>query len=306
MKMKFNYSRADVITMVKNTLLILLGTVILAVGVGVFMVPFNIVAGGVSGVAIALDMVIPFEFVTVDLLVMVLNWALFIVGFIILGKNFTLKSLVSAIAYPPLLALAMKLASPDVLGGYFYLAESAHGDIALIIAALVGGALVGVGCAVTYFGGGSTGGTDIIAFVICKFFPRLKSSKVIFYVDASVVLLGVFIVRDMILSLLGIVAAIVGAILIDKVFLGGSKSFIAQIITEKHEELRLEVIDKLKRGATVIDVVGGYTGVPRKMLLVSFKISQYNEILNAINKIDKMAFVTVHRAHEINGEGWTR
>ena len=62
----------------------------------------------------------------------------------------------------------------------------------------------------------------------------------------------------------------------------------------------------MDRTTTIIDAVGGYTGNGLKMLMVTFKMGQYSEFLNIINKIDKCAFVTIHQAHEINGEGWTR
>ena len=89
-------------------------------------------------------------------------------------------------------------------------------------------------------------------------------------------------------------------------FLGSSRSFIAHIISEKCDEINKEITGNIDRGSTIIDVTGGYTGKPRRMLMVSFTMNQYSEIINAVNKIDKNAFVTVHQAREINGEGWTR
>jgi NAD(P)H-hydrate epimerase len=71
-------------------------------------------------------------------------------------------------------------------------------------------------------------------------------------------------------------------------------------------KINREIIEKLDRSSTVVDVVGGYTGDSKKMLMVSFKVNQYSELLNIIHKADKNAFVTIHQAHEISGEGWTR
>ena len=128
----------------------------------------------------------------------------------------------------------------------------------------------------------------------------------IFIVDASIVILGMFIIGDFVLSLLGIFSAFIAALMVDKVFIGSSKSFIAQIISSKYEIINKEIIEKVDRGSTIIDVIGGYTGEPRKMIMVSFTVNQYAEILNIIHRNDKTAFLTIHQAHEINGEGWTR
>lgn len=292
----------------KNTLLVILGTAILAFGTAIFMIPYELVAGGISGMAIVLNLILPegLSFITVDILITVLTWVLFLLGLIFLGKSFAFKTLISTLVYPPAISLFMHLVSPDVLGGYFYLAGGEYQEIAFILSALVGGACVGIGCAFAFLGGGSTGGVDIIAFIICKYFPKLKSSKVIFAIDALIVVLGVFAVKDLTVSMLGIVCALISALLVDKVFLGGRVAFIAHIVSDEYEKINELVITKLERTTTIVDATGGYSGAGKKMLIISFTMAQYAEMMNIINIADKNAFVTIHKAHEINGEGWTR
>lgn len=292
--------------LLKNLALTFFGTVVAAFGTAVFLVPFSLVAGGMSGIAIAIDLFIDSEIITVELIVTVLSWTLFFAGLIVLGRSFALKTLLSTVVYPPALTLFRLLVSPDVFGGYFYLEGSEHPEIALITAAIVGGALVGTGCALAFLGGGSTGGVDVIAFIICKIFPRLRSSKVIFLVDAVIVVLGAVATRNMIISLLGITTALVSSIVIDKLFLGGSRAFVASIISENYDEINRLVIERLDRTTTITTVTGGYTGKEKRLITVSFTMRQYSELISIINKADKSAFVTVHSAHEINGEGWTR
>ena len=166
--------------------------------------------------------------------------------------------------------------------------------------------MVGAGCAITFVGGGSTGGVDVISFIICKIFKRAKSSVVFFLIDSTIILGGMFVIGSFVLTLLGILSAFVSALMIEKVFIGSSKSFIAQIITDKYEIINRDIIEKVDRGSTVIDIIGGYSGQPKKMIMVSFTVNQYAEIMNTIHKHDKTAFVTIHQAHEIRGEGWTR
>ena len=300
--------KKKVLEHLKNILLTVIGTAILAFGTAVFMIPFDLVAGGVSGIAIVIDLLLPeaLSFITVDILISILTWSLFLVCLFALGKSFAFKTLVSTLVYPPCISLFMHLASPDVLGGYFYLRGGEYQEISFMLAAIAGGVLVGIGCAIAFLGGGSTGGTDVLAFIICRFFPRLKSSKVIFYIDAAIVVLGVFAVGDITVSLLGIICAIITALMIDKVFLGGAKALIVQIFSQEYEAINKLVIERLDRTTTVAEVVGGYSGEKRKMIIISITMSQYREMLNIINQTDKNAFVTVHLAHEINGEGWTR
>ena len=308
--MKIKFTKAELLGFCKNILLVIAGTLVLSFGVAVFIVPFDLVSGGVAGIAIAINVALnkffAIEYISVDVILAIATWALFFVGLVVLGRSFALKTLISTIIYPVGVSFFMKLTDPSVLNGFFCLQASQYSDVSLILGTTLGGVCVGAGCALTFLGGGSTGGVDIIAFSICKIFKRAKSSVVIFLVDASVVILGMLIIEDFVISLLGIFSAFIAALMVDKVFIGSSKSFIAQIISEKYEVINKEIIEKVDRGSTIIDVVGGYTGEPRKMIMVSFTVNQYAEILNVINRNDKNAFVTIHRAHEINGEGWTR
>lgn len=304
--MKKKYTRQDVLKIVKNATLIVVGTLILSFGTSLFMLPYDLVTGGISGYAIVLSQIIPPGLLSVEMIIMILTWAMFFLGFIVLGKSFAMKSLVSTIVYPIGVSIFSNITSDSFLGGFFNLQSSAHASVGVLLGAVFSGVLVGFGCALSFLGGGSTGGVDVIAFTICKIFKKLRSSVVIFFVDASAVVLGMFVIGDFAISLLGIVSAFIAALVVDKVFIGGSKAFVAHIVTEKCEEINKQVIEKLDRTSTVVDVVGGYSGANKKMLMVSFSMNEYSELINIINKTDKNAFVTVNQAHEINGEGWTR
>lgn len=298
--------RREIIKWIKNIGLTVLGTLLLSFGTAVFILPFELVSGGVSGIAIVVDAVIPFEAVNVELIVTVLTWALFVIGIFVLGKGFALKTLVSSVVYPVGVALFGRLVSPDALNGFFDLAASEYGGTVILLASVFGGVCVGAGCAVTFLGGGSTGGVDIIAFSICKLFPRVKSSVVIFIIDAAVIAGGMFVIGDFVISLLGVLSAFISAVVVDKVFLGGTRSFVAQVVTNKSREITAEIIERIERTTTVIEAVGGYSGEGKQLVLISFTMNQYAEVMSIINRHDQRAFVTIHSAHEISGEGWTR
>lgn len=297
-------SKVDVLSTLKNFSLIFIGTLILAFGCAVFIVPFDLVTGGVTGLSIVIDNMTG-SALPIDITIAILTWALFFFGLFFLGREFAIKTLVSSIVYPVAISLFLRLVEPYVLSGFFYLEGSPHGELPLIIGALFGGLCIGTGCALTFLGGGSTGGLDIVAFILCKMFKKWKSSVIIFLLDAATIILGMFAIGDLVITLLGIISASVGAIVIDRIFSGRAKSFTAQIVSEKYEELNLAIRQEVKRTTTILDVVGGYSGENKKMLMVTFTMPQYSDLLNAINKTDKTAFVSIHRAHEINGEGWT-
>ncbi len=299
-------SNKEIVPIIKNICLIILGTLTLSFGTAVFIIPFNLVVGGVSSLAIILDKLITADFITVNLLVTVITWTLFFIGLLCLGKNFAFKTLISSIVYPIGISAFSKLVDPNVLNGLFYIQGTQYSDIAILIAALFGGVLVGAGCAVTFVGGGSTGGMDILSFIICRFVKKLRSSVVIFMLDSATIILGMLVLKDLVITLLGIISAFVSALMVDKIFVGGSKAIIAQVISNDYEEINREIISRLERTTTLVNVKGGYSGTKREMLIVSLTMNQYAELMSIINSIDKNAFVTVHRAYEINGEGWTR
>ncbi len=317
-KYKKKMTKKELHTEIKNIFLVIVGSIILGLGTGIFLVPFNIIAGGVTGIGIALDSALSptipssviavlegFSLTVMDVYVALLTWLMFFIGLFILGKNFAIKTLISSIFYPIFFSLASRLISNDIMGGFFNLKNSANPDLALLLAAVCGGALVGAGCAITFMGGGSTGGVDIIALSICKFFKRLKSSVVIFCVDAAVILIGMFALKNFTLSLIGVASAMVCAMVIDNLFVGSFKAFKADIISPRADEINEMVRKKLNRTTTFINVIGGYSGEKKKMVMVTFTIREYSEVLNIINTVDPDAFVTISNAHEINGEGWT-
>jgi len=265
-----------------------------------------LVTGGVSGYSIVIKTLIPFDFITKEMIVAILTWSLFLLGFIILGKGFAMKSLISTIVYPIATALFSNLRSEEFMNGFFRLESSGYSEIAILLAAVFSGAFIGFGCALSFLGGGSTGGMDVIAFTLCKIFKKVKSSVFIFVVDATAIVLGMFVIGDIVLSLLGILSAFIAAMVIDKVFFGGTKAFVAHIVTDKYEELNRAIIEELDRTSTIMVAKGGYSGDTKMIVMVSFTMDQYAQLMSIVTKLDREAFMTINQAHEINGEGWSK
>ena len=312
MKLPLPKSKKEIFSLLKNSALVAVGTFILTFGVGIFLITFDIVTGGISGFSIVLEkMLSPIPFlagIEAQTYASILMWVTFVLGIFTLGKSFAVQTLLSTLLYPVFLGLAVALSKSNVMGGFFNLLSdryAAYGEIALVLAAVFGGAMVGTGCAITFLGGGSTGGTDVIALTLVKHFPKVKSSVILFVIDSAVIVSGMLIINDLVLTLLGIVSAFVSALAVSKIFVGDADALIAHIVSEKCDEINDGIIHRLERTTTVIDCHGGYSGDEKRMLMVTISVKQYAAFMALISSIDKNAFVTLHRAKEINGEGWT-
>lgn len=304
-------SKKEWISLLKSTLMVLLGTFVLAFGTEMFIFPFDLITGGISGMGIIVEKCLSgveyLKDIKADTYSSIINWILFIIGYFILGRDFAGKTLISTIFYPFALFICEYLVHTSPIAIYLdlttYIGEY-HG-IALVVATIFGGACIGAGCAITLLGGGSTGGVDVIALTLSKYIKKLKSSVAFFVCDSLIIVVGIFAVHNILLSLLGIISAFICAISIDKIFLGESSAFIAHVVSDKYDEINDAIIHKMARTTTIFDATGGYSGDGKKMLMITFNMRQYPIFTHLISSIDKNAFVTVHRAHEINGEGWT-
>ena len=198
----------------KNFLGVIVGTLLLAFGTAVFILPSELIAGGLSGLALLVAEVVPERILTPDNIIALLSWGLFLFGKFTLGKSFSRKTLLSTIVYP----LGLFLFRP--LAGYgLWDLEAIWGyESALLLSAILGGVFVGTGCALTFGSGGSTGGIDIVALIIGRRFPDIKYEMVIFTIDAFVIILGFFIHHDFRHSFLGILCAAVTALTIGRLF----------------------------------------------------------------------------------------
>lgn len=301
--------KQDYRKLAKQSLMVLASAFILALAVELFIANFGLVSGGVTGIAIVLERIFLdiSPVLDAEFWITLLTWIFFFLGLIFVGKAFAAKTLLFTIVYPPCLHLIDWFLGLKIFGDYFTKISDTSGEtyqIGLILAAVVGGAMVGLAIAISFMADSSTGGVDIISLAICKFFPKVKLSHMTLLIDATIVVAGMFS-QDFVISLLGIISAAVTSFMIDKVFLGGSRAFIAQIVSEKHEDIRNAIRDEMDRTSTIFDCVGGYSGEDKKMLMVSFTMSQYAQLMSILDRIDPKCFVTVHRAHEIGGLGFS-
>ncbi len=282
-----------------DMLWMILGNTVLAFGTQVFIINNELITGGVSGISIIIGWLSPDGLVDINLIITIITWALFFIGLLLLGLKFAFKTLVATIIFPPLLYLFSMLVKE-----FPWLSLSNDG-IGMLLGAVFGGFCVGTGCGFTFIGGGSTGGVDCLSLAANKYL-HIKTSIMAFFIDASIILIGFIVKKDSTLCLIGIVSAFVAAIMIDKVFIGQTSSYIAFIVSEKSEKISDRINSELERGTTLFSSEGGFTRNRRYVVQVVFDRKEYRDIKNIIAEIDPKAFVTIMHAYEVNGYGFKK
>jgi len=272
--------------------IVVLGNLCIALAVVFFVIPNKILTGGTAGIAVVLNAFLGFNESTT---IKILTYALFLIGAVILGKSFTVKTILSAIIYPILLSLLMYL--------YHTLPPKLF-QVDTLTATICSGVLLGLGIGLVYKRNGSTGGMDIIPLIINKY-TNINLSVLVMAVDGATVLLGV-IAYGLEASIYGIISVWVCTYVINKTMLMGTQTVKqVNIISEKSDEIISKITSTLDRGCTIIDARGGYTKIKRDMLMVVVTLKQYPVLIEIIHSIDKSAFVIVTDINEVKGKGFT-
>ena len=268
-------------------LIITVGTALFALSVHVFTAPNNIAPGGAAGLATATAYL---SKIPLGTLYFASNIPLIILGFFKLGKDFILKTLYSIVVFTILTDFAL-------VSFYCY-----HGE--LIIVSIFGGILSGVGLALVFLRGGSTGGTDITNRIIGEKFPHFKLGNIVLITDAVVITFACFIFRNVESALFAIVTIFVQSFAMNKIMYGLDTGKYVQIITECPEEIAKKIHDTLGRGATIISAKGSYTDNENFVLLAAVRNNQFYTLKQIVKDCDKSAFMIVSDASEVLGEGF--
>lgn len=272
---------------IKEFALITMGIFLVAVSVVYFFEPNNIAAGGITGLAIVINHYIPF--ISIGPLVLMMDAILFIVALIVLGAKFGAKTIYSSF----LLSTSMWIMQT-------FIPINITND--LILATIFGTLISAVGMAIVFNANASTGGTDIIAKILNKFF-HIEIGKSLLIVDFLVTLLGA-VTFGINIGLYGLLAVIINGVVIDNIIAGFKTKSEITIISEKNKEISKFILDDLERGCTFIKGIGGFTGKDTSILYTVLDRNEFIKLKNKIKEIDKNAFITVGEVHEVMGEGF--
>lgn len=271
-------------------LICLLGTLILCVGLVVFIAPNNVAPGGVTGISIVANHLTGIKIGTASLLV---NVPLLLIAFLKLGRIFVLKTAICTVAF-------------TFYVDYLLVGLPTYTD-EKFLAMVLAGICSGVGIGLVFSRRGSTAGTDIVVLLIQKYYPNFKTGKITLAVDTVVVLGGALVFRNVEMVLYAIVSMAVGSLVIDKVVYGVDEGKMVMVASkEKIEEISDMINFQIGRGTTVIQGVGGYTKENSPLLMSAISKRDFVKVKQKILEIDPRAFIIVMDTNEVLGEGFKK
>lgn len=285
---------------VKDFLMLNIGLIMTAFCLVMIFEPNGAVFGGVGGIGIILENYIN---IPVSIIVFVINALLLIVALIFISKDFFIKTLYGSLAYPVyafIFELLLKALDEKIIIELY----STNGLLLVFFSAII----MGIGLGLAIKSGASTGGVDIIQALLYKY-VKIPYSKSLIIVEGPIIILGSIInftgSNAFLNALYAIAFIILSGYIMDSIIFSGFNVRATYIITNKPEEIKNEIFEKLDRGVTEIYTKGGYTGVDRKMLLCVLSSREFFILKDIIESLDPLAFIYAVRASEVHGEGFS-
>jgi len=272
----------------KEYVIITLGIILVALSVEYFYAPNNIAAGGVTGAAIVINAIMPN--LSIGMLTLVLNVVLFVVAFAFIDGKFGVKTIYASLGLSVILWIIEKFFNPVAVTND------------LMMATVFGTLISAVGMAFVFNENASTGGTDILAKILNKFF-HLDIGKSLLIVDfiitfASILAFGINV------GLYAMLSVILLGLVVDRLIEGFNVCKSVFIISKKNDEISKYIIYTLDRGCTFLKGMGAYTGEENDVLYAVISRNQFIKLKKFIKEIDPQAFITVGEVHEVLGEGF--
>ena len=283
--------KADkVVSIIWDYFLLSVGTFLYCLGWTSFLIPNGIASGGLTGLCTILQFGTG---IPIGWSFPILNTVLLALGVMFLGKAFGFKTIY---------VIALSSVLFEVLPHFPVLEVTDIPD--KIMVALIGGAMESIGIGLTILRGGSTGGTDIIAMVVNKYWS-VSPGRVYLISDLFIISLMLLIPdKGLVDMIYGFVVMIVFSFGVDYVLLGNKSSVQILVFSPKYKEIADHIINNVHRGVTALQSVGWYSQAEGKVLLIISRKHQMNEVINEVMKVDKRAFISVSSANSVYGEGF--
>ena len=287
-----NYSKTKKkLLLIKHTyeiLLLIFGCFVMACGTSFFLLPNKLSSGGFTGIATVFYYVLKFPIGTT---MFILNIPLFILSYFRFGKKFLLKSIFGTAFLSLFLNMLEKV--PILVQDKF-------------LASIYGGIVVGIGISIVLKSKSSTGGTDLLIYLIRSYRPDFRTSSLIIIIDVIIVGLNVFLLKNLEIGLYSAIAIYIMGKMIDIVFEGINFTKMIFIISNKYKEVAKEIELKTLRGSTGIFTKGMYTNKERMMIMCVGSRNEIAKIKEIALSIDKKAFIIITNAREIFGKGFKK
>ena len=273
-------------------LLIIIGTTFMALGINMFFQPNTLVIGGVSGLAIIIanySARIHF-YIPIWLTNLALNIPLFLAAVKSLGKQFFIRTVFSTLYLSAALYYTQFIPLPLSVND-------------LILSSIFGGVLTGAGSAFVFKAAATTGGSDMLAYIIHHKFRHIGLSRILFVIDGIIILLGFFAFGPE-KTMYAIIAAFVTSKIIDGLLEGLSFAKAAFIITDRSTDIAREIMDDMQRGVTGLSGKGMYTQADKGVLMCVVSSKEMPKLKGIVHKHDERAFLIVADVREVLGEGF--
>lgn len=297
--------RTSVATFLKDYALVTLGVVSYAIGWTIFLLPNNLIGGGVSGFASILYYATGIQ---MGITYLVLNVILLIIGTKILGTGFGGKTIYAILMTAAMLSIMPKLIPSDFIHEF----ALSNGKL---ICTVLGGIIAGVGIGLSISSGGSTGGTDIVALLWCKYHPA-SPGRVILVIDFGIILSSLLFPSytetgellsfsdKLAVVVYGLIMVTVSGYAIDLYISGSKQSVQAFIFTKKVTEMADAIAFDMKRGVTVLPAKGWYSKEDRQVIMVVTRKTDLNVLFKYVKSIDPDAFLSVSTVMGVYGQGF--
>jgi uncharacterized membrane-anchored protein YitT (DUF2179 family) len=297
---------------VKNFIFINIGVMGLALSFSFFLSPFDLVTGGIGGIAINILNILERFGIVIDAssrtivesaIMMGVNLLLLFISLFLIGKEFFFKTLYCTVAYPIYSFLFGELARIVKFTELLPVESTNIGGMLIIVlfSALLSG--VSIGIAIKY--GASTGGIDIVEQVMFKYF-NVPYSTTLFVCDGITIIIASILSMNLLPICYGAIYVWLMGKLIDSVVFGGFRSYSVSIITSKPDIIKAYILENINRGLTIVEAVGGYTGNDLKMIICVMTSSEVSEIRGNIKSLDENAFMYITQTSEVSGIGFTK
>lgn len=275
---------------------IVFGLIIYCVGYTCFMLPYQITSGGVSGISALIFYATGFQAQYSYLLI---NCALLALALRIMGWSYFTRTIIATVLASFFIGFIQKLiVQPD---GTLY---QCVGD-QKFMACVIGGCLEGLGLAIVFLAGGSTGGTDIIASCVNKY-KDISLGRIMLYADIVIISCSYLLFHDVETLVIGYLAMIVAMNFLDFIINGARQSVQFIIISDKCDFIANEVGLKMDRGVTILYGEGWYSKEQRRVLLIMAKKHESRQLFNLIHALDHKAFVSMCNVEGVFGEGFDK
>ena len=262
------------------------GAILMGAALSVFLIPFKIASGGVSGIATVIHYITG---VRTSILILAVNIPIFLIGLVCFNFRFLVRSLYG---------MFVLSAATDIMSLIYIPINDS------LLACVFGGAIMGIGVSFVIRSGGTTGGTDILVLVIRKFKPELSVGQLFLLLDGVVVAIAGIVFSSWETILYSVAAILISSYVTDTAIEGLKFARLVYIISDKNIEITSKIYAEMDRGVTGINSVSMYTGRSGRVLMCAIRKNELPTLKKLVYSVDENAFVIISDAKEVMGNGF--